>query len=214
MSLSLPPWELQQLGDLASQGQLSGVDPRILAGIDIAESSGQGGGINQQGYGGWFGLGSNTTYPGGWQTSPQELSSTSPQAFDAQAATAAAEFASLLQSHGSNPYLAEQAYQGGSSEGTSIFAQLGIPQTDPAGQVANATLTGLNLNPSDLFGVPGTVVGGAASSVWSSMGPFLSKAMLVLLGLGAVGMGLWNLSKHNGKVQMPSLGDAAALAAA
>ena len=109
----IPGWENQQLNQLYQSGQLYGVDPQILAGIDQAESSGQGGSINPQGYGGFFGLGANSTYPGG-QSSP-----------------------GLLQ--GGNIYEAEQAYQQGGQnagsyatnpgEGDSVFAALGLPQT-------------------------------------------------------------------------------------
>ncbi len=194
---SVPSWELDQLGQLSSQGQLSGVDPHILAAVDQAESSGQGGGINSAGYGGFFGLSDSATYPGGWATSPGLLQSTSPSAFDAQAQAAAAEFASLLAGNANNPYAAETAYQGGSSEGTSVFANLGIPTESSAGSPATATLTGWNWNPADGFGVPGMIAGAAAGSVWSSVEPFLAKGMLVVLGLGVIAMGLWSLGKRS-----------------
>ena len=134
----IPGWENQQLNQLYQSGQLYGVDPQILAGIDQAESSGQGGSINPQGYGGFFGLGANSTYPGG-QSSPGLLQGTSQQAFDQQAQLAANDFAGLMNSYGGNIYEAEQAYQQGGQnagsyatnpgEGDSVFAALGLPQT-------------------------------------------------------------------------------------
>ena len=65
---SIPTWEWTDLQNLGASGQLSGVNPIVLGAIDQAESSGQGGGVNPKGYGGWFGLGVDKTYPAGEST--------------------------------------------------------------------------------------------------------------------------------------------------
>lgn len=158
-SVPIPKWEIAQLESLSGAGQLSGVNPLDLALIDQAESSGSGGGINSSGYGGWFGLGVGKQYPTG-SINAATMRSTSPQAFDQQASVAAGEFASLLGQHGGNPVRAEMAYQGGSTEGASIFEKAGIAANDPqtgyntsATQTANSSggggLFGIDLNPVD-----------------------------------------------------------------
>ena len=130
---SVPQWQINQLYKLGSQQALSGVDPSVMTGIDQAESSGQGGAINSSGYGGYFGLGGPESggkgnYPGGQVTDAmlQDPGSTS---FNQQAVISASSYASDLTATGGQIYPAEQAYQGGGSEGTNVFAQLGIPQT-------------------------------------------------------------------------------------
>lgn len=137
----LPSWQTQQLDTLSSQGKLSGLPPSVLAAIDIEESGGYGGGINPQGYGGWFGLGVG-------QAGSGLLGATDPAAFDAQAQMAAADYATQLQRYGGNTYQAETAYQNGSyngsfSPGVSVFQELGIPQSIGSGAgIPDATLTG------------------------------------------------------------------------
>jgi hypothetical protein len=170
---AIPAWQLTDLENLSSSGQLYGLSPTVVGSIDQAESSGSGGGINSSGYGGWFGLGENSTYPGG-TVSPALLESTSETSFIAQAKIAASEFASLLTKYG-NPTSAEEAYQSGTpsgpTEGSNILdANLGTNPalTGPAG-TNQATLTSLNANPFDLFGIPGTVAGGAAGSAGSAV---------------------------------------------
>jgi hypothetical protein len=143
----LPSWENTELNSLYSQGLLSGVQPGLIGGIDVAESSGSGGSINPEGYGGWFGLGANSSYTGPtgtpYQDTPWLLEQTTPQAFAQQAETAAGEYGSLLKEYGGNVYEAEQAYQQGGGnaasyatspgEGDTIFRQLGIPGTEQLG---------------------------------------------------------------------------------
>jgi len=110
--------------------QLSGVPPEILVAIDAAESGGQGGYVNSEGYGGWFGLAAGTEYPGGILTEA-ELTGTTPAAFSAQAIIVGAEFARLLTIMEGAVDRAEVAYQGGSQEGLNIMRKLGVPMDIP-----------------------------------------------------------------------------------
>ncbi len=156
---NIPSWEVQQLNALSGSNNLYGVNPMILAGIDQAESSGFGGSINPQGYGGWFGLGQTSSYPGG-QSTPGLLQGTGQAAFDTQAELSASDFASLLKQYGGNTYLAEHAYQYGGNapatptgEGVNVFQQLGIGPTTTgynpqAGAIAGAL--GGQLTPAEL----------------------------------------------------------------
>ncbi|MCL2393251.1 MAG: hypothetical protein FWC87_01080 [Acidimicrobiaceae bacterium] len=217
---SIPAWQLQTLQTLASQGNLSGVDPAILAAIDQAESAGEvsGAGINAEGYGGYFGLGAGTQYPGGASVSSATLNTNSPASFTAQAEVAADEFASLLQQTGGNVYAAESKYQGGSSEGTQIFSELGVPQSEntavltswtsklgkAVGQgagavVSEATGAGIPGVSTIRNAITGAVTGGAESAV-SGLTSGLSKSVLsiVLTGvfvLGALGLIVLGLTR-------------------
>lgn len=206
---SIPTGEIAQLEALAKQGLLSGVDPAILAAQDQAESSGQGGAVNAEGDGGFFGLAANTPYGAqGLTVSPTALTGTDATSFDTQAEAAAALDASLLGQYGGNTTEMEQAYQLGpnsplvgtptATEGTTVFATDHVPATDPAG---TATTTGLNWNPLDGFGIPGTIagaVGGAVGSAASSagnalvndLGPLLLKMVFVVGALGLIVLGL------------------------
>jgi hypothetical protein len=134
---NIPSWEDTSLNQLYSAGLLSGVSPEILSGVVQAESSGQGGGINSAGYGGYFGLGESSTYGPGYTTSPALLQGTNQSAFDTQAEIAAYEFNKLLGQYGDNPYSAEQAYQtgspSGSGEGDAVLKALGIGGSDVPG---------------------------------------------------------------------------------
>lgn len=56
---------------------------------------------------------------------------------------------------------------------------------------ATATEAALNANPFDLFGIPQTITGDVASSIWSEVGPFIAKTLLVIGGLGLIGLGLY-----------------------
>lgn len=180
---NIPAWQWVELQSLAAENALSGIDPTILGAIDQAESSGQGGYTNSEGYGGFFGLGVNTQYPGGFQVNSQVMGSTSPTAFDYQAETAASEFASLLASHGGNAYAAESAYQGGSSEGTSIFSSLNIPAPQTGWQTSQseAILAG---SPT----ISGYTNPDGSTTLTSSSGPTMPpnitiRAVLMIVGL-------------------------------
>ena len=126
--IPIPSWEANQLDTLGNQGKLHGISPQILAGIDLAESSGTGGYANSSGYGGWFGLSQSDINGYGGNVG---LTSTSQNAFDQQAEVAATIFANLLAQHNGSVSAAEMAYQGGSHEGVNIFHQYGI--TDQGG---------------------------------------------------------------------------------
>ena len=193
-SVPIPKWEIAQLENLSGAGQLSGVNPLDLALIDQAESSGSGGGINSSGYGGWFGLGVGKQYPTG-SINTGTMRSTTPQAFDQQASVAAGEFASLLGQHGGNPVKAEIAYQGGSTEGASIFERAGIAANDPqtgysvsATQTANSSssgggILGIDLNPIDWLK-------GAFQPIVASIEGFTVDVLFVVVGLVLVGIAL------------------------
>jgi hypothetical protein len=192
---NIPSWEIAQLTDLSNSGALSGVDPYILSGIAQAESGGQGGGVNSEGYGGYFGLGT-AAYPGGYQLSESELTGTTPEDFDIQAETAAAEFASLLSKNGEDPYLAEQAYQGGSSEGDEVFQSLNIPGLDAGGNVLpaeQAAQLDLSLNPaSDAGSAAGSAVASGVESLFGISGGagLATRILLVIVALILLAVGL------------------------
>jgi hypothetical protein len=67
----------------------------------------------------------------------------------------------------------------------------GVSSSGSAGSSTSATLTGLNLDPGDLFGIPSTV----EDSVWSSVEPFIVEAILVIAGLGIIMLGLFTATK-------------------
>lgn len=214
----IPGWELAQLNDLAAAGDLYGLPPIVPAAIDQAESSGQGGAINTSGYGGYFGLGANTSYPGG-STTTALLESTTPAAFDAQAELAASEYASLLAKTGGDTAAAERAYQGGGNEGVNVFASLGVPpQLNPtASGGTTATLTsshggaigaiasgigaaatgGASLLPGVIGGAVSSTASGIASAVTSGvvkgLGPVLLEIVFVLAAGGLILLGLARL---------------------
>lgn len=183
-SVPIPKWEIAQLESLSGSGQLSGLNPLDLALIDQAESSGSGGGINGKGYGGWFGLGVGKQYPTG-SVSAAVMRSTTPQAFDQQATVAAGEFASLLGQHGGNPIAAEEAYQGGYSDGAKLFQQAGLggAQTLSYNQAATTTanssgggIAGIDLNPIDWLT-------GAFQPLLTGVENFGLSIMFVVIGL-------------------------------
>ena len=88
---------------------------------------------------------------------------------------------------------------GQSGWGTGDFASSGASGGPANGATAgaagstSATDTGLNVNPFDLFGIPQTIAGSAASSIWAEVGPFILKTVLVVAGLGIMGLGAWRL---------------------
>ena len=208
----IPAWQQSELEQLSASGQLSGVDPQILAAIDQAESSGQGGGLNSAGYGGWFGLAPNRAYPGGNMVSTATLTSTTPTAYAAQAQTAAAEFASLLKLEGGDPLRAESAYQQGpnapytgSGEGVDVFRSLGIGGTQTGYAVTPATGgTGATLDSATTSAGGGwpsgdlTLVPGFAGWPGIKIGKStLTRAGLMIVGLILLIIGLHALTQGN-----------------
>ncbi len=86
----------------------------------------------------------------------------------------------------------------------------GTPNWDPGGTPqATAQLTSLNINPFDLFGIPQTIGGNVASGVWSLIGPFLVKGVLVVFGLGLILLGAMRATGRKG----PELSDIAPVVA-
>ena len=78
-----------------------------------------------------------------------------------------------------------------------------------------ATDASLNANPFDLFGIPQTIGGAAASSIWSEVGPFIVKGLLVTAGLGVIVLGLAKMTGAGTKIASaapaaPELAEAAA----
>lgn len=137
----IPAWQITELQNLAQAHKLYGVPPQVMSVIVAAESSGSGGAINPQGYGGFFGLGASQKYPGG-TTTPQLLRGTDPTSFDAQAEIAASDFAGLLNQFGGDPVRAEFAYQngpnasypnGGTQEGSQLMVQYATGHVVPSG---------------------------------------------------------------------------------
>jgi hypothetical protein len=102
---------------------------------------------------------------------------------------------------------------GASGWGTGDFADRNSPGTasasGPAGSgAASATDASFNANPFDLFGIPQTIGGDVASSIWSEIGPFVAKSLLVVAGLGLIGLGLYKATDAR-KVVDPLIGAAA-----
>lgn len=93
----------------------------------------------------------------------------------------------------------------------------GTPGAVPANlaSLTSASLTSLNASPFDLFGIPQTIGGDVASSIWSEVGPFIVKTMLVVAGLGIIGLGLYKATDTGAKIKQatqsaPELAAAAA----
>jgi hypothetical protein len=98
------------------------------------------------------------------------------------------------------------------------LASIGVtgPGTAPTGTptAAGTSATDVSLNGSigDLFGIPQTIIGGAAADIWSEVGPFIAKTLLVVAGIGIVGLGLYKVTDTGKAVQ--DVAQAAPLAAA
>jgi len=218
--LSIPSWQQAELAQLSGEGLLSGVSPLYLAVIDQAESSGQGGGLNPQGYGGYFGLGAGSTYPAGTPSSAL-LSNPSQQSFDAQAEIAASTFAQDLSSAGGSPIGAEGIYQtgsaspaGGPSEGQLLMQELlgGTATSTPSTPSATDTLSISGLaagtSPLNLPGagsavsaVTSTAISAGLQAVLPAFGRLLLYVAFVVGGIVLVVLGLQRLT--GAKVPLP-----------
>jgi hypothetical protein len=169
---SIPAAQASALQALAAQGKLSGVNPVALEVIDKEESGGEGGGINPEGYGGFFGLGESSTYPGG-TTSPSLLRDTSSSGFDTQAEIAASAFAAYLTQASGDPVNAEQIYQTGQP----------ISASNPEGGGAKLM--------AQYLGTPGSAGGGATTGTTSAQSQATpTNAITTGLGSDIVGA-LW-----------------------
>jgi len=112
--------------------------------------------------------------------------------------------------YGGDPqHIAETSPGGGAAPATAGAPGSALPAVDLS---ATATDTSFNANPFDLFGIPQTIGGAAASSVWSDVGPFIVKAMLVTAGLGVMVLGLSKMTGAGEKIKTaaPELATAAA----
>lgn len=107
--------------------------------------------------------------------------------------------------YGGNPQAIAQTSPGGGPAPSSSGYVGQAPQSVDAGQLAalnespsNASQVALNANPFDLFGIPQTIAGDAAGSLWSLVGPFIVKGMLVVTGLGIIVLGLSKAAEGGG----------------
>jgi hypothetical protein len=153
-----PPWQQATLESLSSSGQLSGINPLIIAGVEQAETGGwSGGAINSSGYGGYFGE-STADGPTAAQLQTGGAGNTASPATQAsytvQAIDAARIFANLMQKYGGNVGAAETAYQQGSYHGS---------YSGGAGIVASVLGTSLPGNPN-----PGPLAASGGSGVQGS----------------------------------------------
>lgn len=161
-----PAWQVADLQQLAASGQLFGLNPAVLTGVAENESGWEvrGAGINPEGYGGFYGLGANSTYSYAGQTfhdTPSLLSDPGSSSFETQSITAAAEIESLLNQYGGDLNKAISAYVSGgpgdlnNADYQDALAALGgkIPTDNSAGTApsassgsgtTNATLASLN----------------------------------------------------------------------
>ncbi|MGA2835498.1 MAG: hypothetical protein ABSF84_02765 [Acidimicrobiales bacterium] len=214
---AIPSWEWTELQQLGAAGDLFGVSPEILGSIDQAESSGDPGSANSSGYGGFFGLGAGTQYPGG-SVPASQMGIDTPAELAFEAPVAASAFNSYLAEAGGNVTDAEEIYQSGSAsgptEGSEILdANLGgtsttaAPSSSTSG-TGTAQTDSLNWNPLDLFGIPGSV----GDAVTAAVLPFLAKAMLVLAGVGILIVAAYKAASPSVKNAVDEAGPAAALA--
>ncbi len=160
-STGMPAWEVTQLQSLSAQGLLHGVDPLALAAIAKNESGFEaaGPGINSSGYGGYFGLGAGSAYPGGTPSSSLLLTN-SPASFDTQA-----QIASSL--------VAKGAYLAGGSEVQGVnYLNLG-KTSGPLGADASIYSSYLNGTAPQLEAVSGQMggPGGNAATGTSAANP-------------------------------------------
>lgn len=89
---------------------------------------------------------------------------------------------------------------------TDQFSQLFTDAAAVGGPASsNAQLTGLDANPFNLFGIPGTIIGGVASPVTSAIGTiandvfvFAAKSGEVLIGLALMTVGVFILISQTG----------------
>ncbi len=189
-AIPIPGWETQQLQSLGKRGKLRGLSPSVLAAVDLAESGGQGGGVNSSGYGGWFGLSQSDL---GSVGAGLPLSDTSVSAFDQQA-VASAQFLSRLSQMNGGLYAGEIAYQGGSQEGVNLFREYGISNTGAGGTLGKGTGPAPNSHSqsqnSGILGWLGSIPGDIGSGIGTVLS-FPETAAVDAVGFG-VGL-VWPL---------------------
>ncbi len=121
----LPQWEISDLESLSQEGKLYGIDPHVIGAITQAEEHGQGGYINSENYGGFFGLSDVASYPGG-APSAALLQSTSSQSFEEQAQIVASQIALNLKSTSGDIY---QAIAKSWGQDYLVAKDLGVPES-------------------------------------------------------------------------------------
>lgn len=151
-----PQWMVTLLGQMQTAGELHGVPPQALAAVADNESGYEnaGAGVNSAGYGGYFGLGANQSYPGGGTTagkagrpSTAMLNTDSPTSFVSQAKMSSAEIAWLDKTYAQGNIVNALAdYVGGPTHPVyageaQIYTQTVLGGNGQAGGSANATLT-------------------------------------------------------------------------
>ncbi|MGA7087057.1 MAG: hypothetical protein WB116_02065 [Candidatus Dormiibacterota bacterium] len=173
--MTLPSWEVADLQAMQAAGELYGVPAIDLELIDREESTGSGGGINSEGYGGFFGLGEK-------QVGAGVLEDASSASFETQARYAAYDFGQALQAVGGNPVAAEQYYQTGKttgpeSSGAKLFAQqfpgsvsqmpTGLAGGAPSGAGKYVASSASNPDPASADPIPGLLgdIGGGIADV-------------------------------------------------
>lgn len=160
---SLPNWQLKDLQNLAQQGQLSGVQPQVLAGVETAEyNPAYPPSVNSSDFGGYFGLGGpSSSAPSGMSDAALQT----PATYSQQAVIAAQDYSSDLQSTGgTSNYAAEQQYQGGGTQGVGVFQKLGIPD-NPGGSYPSMTGIPSSTTPSQQAVLTSTGSGSSSLSV-------------------------------------------------
>lgn len=78
--------------------------------------------------------------------------------------------------------------------GRTVTGATGAGPSTAGTSSAGASTAALNANPFDLFGIPGTVAGGAASATAGVVLPFLARAVLVAAGLSVAILGVYKLA--------------------
>lgn len=142
-----PAWQQQELDRLSAAGLLSGINPLVLSGIGQNESGWEvaGPGINSSGYGGFYGLGQNSSYSFGsssFTESPGILMDPGVSSFDQQSEAAAAEVAHLMQGSGSLQGALAEYTGGGPTNGDYTLAVQYLAGESPTLSGASYPVTG------------------------------------------------------------------------
>ncbi len=105
--------------------------------------------------------------------------------------------------------------EGGASTESGPAGAAGTAGTGTAGTgTAGATEASLNWNPFDLFGIPQTVTGSASAAIWSEVGPFLTKAILVVAGATLIILGVYKAAAPTIKPAIKDVAETGAAGAA
>ena len=213
----IPAWEAQQLDSLAAAGLLHGVPPLALAAVAKNESGFEvaGAGVNSSGYGGYFGLGAGSAYPGG-TPSRALLLTNSPASFDTQAEIASSLIAQGAAQAGGNvvegvnylnlgktsgPLGADASiyagYLGGPPQARGISTQMGGPGGNAATGTPSAGTVGgqswalslqnvLNPASSGILGTSSTIAEWGARLGLVAVGLILFLGGLAVIGVSSL----------------------------